>query len=192
MFVDQRTHNHTPLRIHITVFVSTPPSTTTPRVTCGFAIAVALPCTMSTICNRWCNIPAERGCDTGDCVQLVDLLHGGVTKQLRPVHGADHNRCKHHAPVRCSSDFLRDLSPFRICSSEVHKAERHTPKRKETENTFHDCINVCSGKCCMFLVSDRHSRHVYNRQPCFELIYVAKGYMRRECVVSLCLEAYST
>ena len=30
-------------------------------------------------------------------------------------------------------------------------------------------------KRCMFLVSDRHSRHVYNRQLCFEQIYVAKG-----------------
>jgi hypothetical protein len=127
MCVDERTHHHTPLCIHITVFVSTPPSTTTPRVTCGFAIAVALPCTTSTMCNRWCNIPAERGCDTGECVQTVDLLHGGVTKQLRPVHGADHNRRNHRALVRCSSDLLRDLSPFRICGSEVHKAERHAP-----------------------------------------------------------------
>ena len=55
------------------------------------------------------------------------MVHGGVTKQLRPEHGADHNRCKHRALVRCSSDSLRDLSPFRICSSEVHKAERHAP-----------------------------------------------------------------
>jgi len=33
------------------------------------------------------------------------------------------------ALVRCSSDLLRDLSPFRICSSEVHKAERHAPTK---------------------------------------------------------------
>jgi len=127
MRIDKRTHNHTPLCMHITVFVSTPPNTTTPRVTCGFAIAVALPCTISTRCNRWCDIPPERGSDTGDHVQLVDLLHVGVTKQLRPEHGADHNGRKHRALVRCSSNLLRDLSPFRICGSEVHKAERHAP-----------------------------------------------------------------
>jgi len=127
MCVDQRILHHTPLCMHITVFFSTPPSTTTPPVKCGIAIAAALPCTMSTMCNTWCNIPAERGCNTGECVQTVNLLHGGVTKQLRPEHGADHNRCKHRALVRCSSDLLRDLSPFRICSSEVHKAERHAP-----------------------------------------------------------------
>jgi len=31
------------------------------------------------------------------------------------------------------------------------------------------------GKRVLFLVVDWHSRHVYNRQPCFELIYVAQG-----------------
>ena len=114
MCVDQRILHHTPLCMHIAVFVSTPPSTTTPPVKCGIAIAAALPCTMSTVCNTWCNIPAERGCNTGECVQTVSLLHGGVTKQLRPEHGADHNRCKYRALVRCSSDLFR----------EVHKAER--------------------------------------------------------------------
>ena len=123
MCIDKRTHTHTPLGIHITVFVSTPTSTTTPRVTC----AVALPCTISTRCNGWCDIPAERGSDTGDHVQSVDLLHVGVTKQLGPEHGADHNGRKHRALVSCSSDLLRDLSPLRICGSEVHKAERHAP-----------------------------------------------------------------
>jgi len=31
------------------------------------------------------------------------------------------------------------------------------------------------GKRGLFLVGDWHSRHEYNRQPCFELIYVAQG-----------------
>jgi len=101
MCIDKHTHTHTPLCIHITVFVSTTTSTRTPRVTCCCAIAVALPCTISTRCNGWCDIPAERGSDTGDHVQSVDLLHVGVTKQLGPEHGADHNGCKHRALVRC-------------------------------------------------------------------------------------------
>ena len=127
MRIDKHTHAHTPLCIHITVFVSTTASTRTPCVTCRCAIALALPCTISTRCNGWCDIPTERGADTGDHVQSVDLLHVGVTKQPCPEHGAHHHGRKHRVLVRCSYHLFWHFSPFRICGSEVHNAEGHAP-----------------------------------------------------------------
>jgi|AntRauMFilla1563_2_1112583.scaffolds.fasta_scaffold20210_2 hypothetical protein len=51
---------------------------------------------------------------TGDCVQSVDLLHAGGTKQPGPGHAGHHHGREHRALVSCSTyETITDESDFK-------------------------------------------------------------------------------
>ena len=128
MRIDKHTHAHTTLRIHTyhgICFCNGQHKSTMYDVLLRNRSGSGIHMTPGVMCSATYQLYEEH--HTGDCVQSVDLLHVGSTKQPGFEHGAHHHGREHHTLVSFSTYLFRHLSPFGICSGSCTRPNTMLP-----------------------------------------------------------------